>query len=84
MATLTGEFEVSGTSLLYAGAMGIAPVDIDGESRILVAWHKAPVPGGGFEAYEPFTRELPVTSNPSLLTATTRENIPVHVIKQSA
>jgi len=42
------------------------------------------VPGGGFQAYEPFTRELPVTSNPSLLTATTRENIPVHVIKPSA
>ena len=46
---VTGEFEVSGTSQLYAGAMGLAPVDVDGQSRILVTWHQAPVPGGGFE-----------------------------------
>ena len=46
---VTSEFEVSGTSQLYAGAMGLAPVDVDGQSRIMVTWHKAPIPGGGFE-----------------------------------
>ena len=46
---VTSEFAVSGASQMYAGSMGTAPVDIDGQSRILVAWHKAPVPGGGFE-----------------------------------
>ena len=46
---VTSEFAVSGASQMYAGSMGTAPVDIDGQSRILIAWHKAPVPGGGFE-----------------------------------
>lgn len=45
---ITSELEVSGSSQMYAGAIGVAPVDIDGQSRILIAWHKAPVPGGGF------------------------------------
>lgn len=45
---VTSEFEVSGSSQMYAGAIGVAPVDVDGQSRILIAWHKAPVPGSGF------------------------------------
>ena len=47
---VTSEFVVSGASQMYAGSMGTAPFDIDGQSRILVAWHKSPVPGGGFES----------------------------------
>jgi hypothetical protein len=47
--SITSEFEVSESSSLYAAAMGLDPADMDGQSRLRVAWHKAPVPGGGFE-----------------------------------
>lgn len=46
---VTSEFEVSGTSQMYAASMGLSPVAVDDQARIMVAWHKAPVPGGGFE-----------------------------------
>jgi hypothetical protein len=49
VTSITSEFEVSGRSYLYAGAMGLNPADADAQSIVRVAWHRAPVPGGGFE-----------------------------------
>jgi hypothetical protein len=56
--SITSEFEVSGEGNLYAAGIALKPADTDGQSRIRVAWHKAPVPDGGYsyhaEAIEPF------------------------------
>ncbi len=38
-------------------------------------------PGGSYEAYTPFTSSLPEVADAVLLTATSRENIPVHLIR---
>lgn len=47
--SMTSELEVSGNSTLHAAATGLDPADADAMGNLRVAWHKAPVPGGGFE-----------------------------------
>jgi uncharacterized protein YbcC (UPF0753/DUF2309 family) len=40
-------------------------------------------PGGRYEAYVPFTPSLPEVADVTQLTATSRENLPVHLIRTS-